>query len=172
MDWSLSLSAEPQAIGEARRHLRGALSGCGIDEQHMQDALLVTSELVTNAVRHGSCQGDRVDLEIQLVDHRLSLCVRDAGRLKPKPAFRQPHLPTDARLGQCSGMTPESNQAQTRVGVARLPEAVYRCSRGHVFTVGWSPIGNVPVVYLGFGSSSAARWASTRRSASSSNKAA
>ena len=84
MDWSLSLSAEPQAIGEARRHLRGALSGCGIDEQHMQDALLVTSELVTNAVRHGSCQGDRVDLEIQLVDHRLSLCVRDAGRLQAK----------------------------------------------------------------------------------------
>lgn len=85
MDWSLSLSAEPEAIGEARRQLRGALCGCGIEEQHVQDALLVTSELVTNAVRHGSCQGDRVDLEVQLVEHRLSLCVRDAGRVGAVP---------------------------------------------------------------------------------------
>jgi anti-sigma regulatory factor (Ser/Thr protein kinase) len=51
----------------------------------MQDALLVTSELVTNAVRHGSRRGDRVELEFQLVDRRLSLCVRDAGRAGVAP---------------------------------------------------------------------------------------
>ena len=51
----------------------------------MQDALLVTSELVTNAVRYGSRPGDHVELEFSLVDHRLSLCVRDAGRAGAGP---------------------------------------------------------------------------------------
>jgi anti-sigma regulatory factor (Ser/Thr protein kinase) len=85
VEWSVSLSADPKAVGEARRQLRGALCGCGIDQQHMQDALLVTSELVTNAVCHGSRQGDKVELEFQLVQHRLSLCVRDAGRAGAVP---------------------------------------------------------------------------------------
>jgi anti-sigma regulatory factor (Ser/Thr protein kinase) len=85
VDWSLSLSADPKAVGETRRQLRGALCGCGIDEHHVQDALLVTSELVTNAVRHGSRHGDNVELEFRLVDHRLSLCVRDAGRAGAGP---------------------------------------------------------------------------------------
>lgn len=80
VEWSLSLSSDAAAVGEARRQLRGALCGRGIDSQHVQDALLVTSELVTNAIRHGSCQGDRVEVEFQLVQHRFSLCVRDAGR--------------------------------------------------------------------------------------------
>jgi anti-sigma regulatory factor (Ser/Thr protein kinase) len=85
VDWSVSLRAEPKAVGEARRQLRGALCGCGVDERHVQDALLVTSELVTNAVRHGSRQGDLVEVEFQLADHRLSLCVRDAGRAGAAP---------------------------------------------------------------------------------------
>jgi anti-sigma regulatory factor (Ser/Thr protein kinase) len=85
VEWSVSLSADPKAVAEARRQLRGALCGCGIDQRHMQDALIVTSELVTNAVRHGSHRGDRVELEFQLVKHRLSLCVRDAGRAGAVP---------------------------------------------------------------------------------------
>lgn len=79
MERSVSLSAEPRSVGEAREYLRGALCGRGIDRQHVQDVLLVTSELVANAIRHGSRRGDRVELEFQLVDHRLSLCVRNAG---------------------------------------------------------------------------------------------
>lgn len=85
MERSVSLLADPRSVGEAREQLSGVLCGRGIDRQHVQDALLVTSELVTNAVRHGSCQGDRVDLEVQLVEHRLSLCVRDAGRVGAVP---------------------------------------------------------------------------------------
>src|ERR1700751_5931397 len=85
VEWSVSLSADPKAVGEARRQLTSALCGSGVDRQQMQDVLLVTSELVTNAVRHGSRRGDRVELEFQLVDHRLSLCVRDAGRARAGP---------------------------------------------------------------------------------------
>ena len=85
VEWSVSLSADPKAVGEARRQLRGALCAQGVDRQQVQDALLVTSELVTNAIRHGSRRGDRVELEFRLVDHRLSLCVRDAGRAHAVP---------------------------------------------------------------------------------------
>jgi anti-sigma regulatory factor (Ser/Thr protein kinase) len=88
VEWSVSLSADAKAVGEARRQLSGTLCGRGIDRQHVQDALLVTSELVTNAVRHGSCQGDRVEVEFQLVQHRFFLCVRDAGRGHAMPHAR------------------------------------------------------------------------------------
>jgi hypothetical protein len=34
--------------------------------------------------------------------------------------------------------------------VALLPRVVYRCSRGHLFTVGWSPGENIAAIRLGF----------------------
>src|SRR4029077_1766854 len=77
---SVSLSADPKAVGEARKELRGALDGRGVEPQRVQDVLIVTSELVANAVLHGSRRGDRVELEFELFQHRLSLRVRDAGR--------------------------------------------------------------------------------------------
>ena len=80
MQRSASLAAEPKSVSEARALLRGALSGSGIDRQRAQDVLLVTSELVENAILHGSRPGDRVEMEFQLAEHRFSLCVRDAGR--------------------------------------------------------------------------------------------
>jgi anti-sigma regulatory factor (Ser/Thr protein kinase) len=86
LERSVSFCADPKAVGEARKQLRGALDGRGVDRQRVQDVLLVTSELVANAVLHGSRQGDRVELEFQLVRNRLSLCVRDAGR------GREPHV--------------------------------------------------------------------------------
>lgn len=88
MERSVSLLADPRSVGEAREQLSGVLCGRGIDRQHVQDALLVTSELVANAIRHGSRQGDRFELEFQLVDHRLSLCVRDAGHARAAPQVR------------------------------------------------------------------------------------
>jgi anti-sigma regulatory factor (Ser/Thr protein kinase) len=80
-----SLVAEPKAVAEARKLLGGFLSEGGIDRQRVQDVLLVTSELVANAVRHGSWRGDRVELEFQISGHTLSVCVRDAGRAHGAP---------------------------------------------------------------------------------------
>jgi anti-sigma regulatory factor (Ser/Thr protein kinase) len=85
---SASLAAEPKSVSEARALLRGALRGSGIDRQRAQDVLLVTSELVENAILHGSRPGDRIEVEFQLAEQRLSLCVRDAGRGAAAP---QPH---------------------------------------------------------------------------------
>lgn len=85
MKHSAYLVAEPESVGEARRLVRSALCDRGIDRQRVQDALLVTSELASNAIRHGSCRGDRFELEFKLAPNRLSLCVRDAGRARSGP---------------------------------------------------------------------------------------
>jgi anti-sigma regulatory factor (Ser/Thr protein kinase) len=83
-----SLVAEPKAVGEARKLLGDVLCERGIDRQRMQDALLVTSELVANAVHHGSCRGDRVELEFQISHRTLCLCVRDAARAGATPKVK------------------------------------------------------------------------------------
>ena len=85
VETSASLAAEPKAVGEARRLLRGALRDRGVDPQREQDVLIVVSELVGNAIRHGSRRGDRVELEFELAHDRLVLCVRDAGRTRAVP---------------------------------------------------------------------------------------
>src|SRR5690242_19349126 len=85
MERSASLLSEPMAVGEARKLLSDALCERRIDRRRVQDVLIVTSELVANAIRHGSRQGDTVDLEFKLVHNRLSLCVRDAGRARDAP---------------------------------------------------------------------------------------
>ena len=87
MERSVSLLADPRSVGEAREQLSGVLCGRGIDRQHVQDALLVTSELVANAIRHGSRQGDRFELEFQLSITDCP-CVRDAGHARAAPQVR------------------------------------------------------------------------------------
>jgi hypothetical protein len=82
---SASLVAEPKAVGEARKLLRGALCDRGIDGQRVQDVLIVASELVANAIVHGIRRGDRVELEFKLAHDRIFLCVRDAGRARAVP---------------------------------------------------------------------------------------
>lgn len=47
----LSLAATPASAGRARAFVRA--SGCRDHRGHLDDAVLLVSELVTNAVRHG-----------------------------------------------------------------------------------------------------------------------
>ncbi|MFB7174897.1 ATP-binding protein [Streptomyces sp. NPDC056254] len=46
------LPFHPTAAGIARRHARQLLTGWGMEDEEIFDALLVVSELVTNAVEH------------------------------------------------------------------------------------------------------------------------
>lgn len=108
MERSVSLLADPKSVGEARKQLRDALCSRGIDRQHVQDALLVTSELVSNAIHHGSRQGDRVELKFELVDNRLSVCVRDAGHARATPQV----LAVDAERSSGRGLAIVSRLAQ------------------------------------------------------------
>jgi anti-sigma regulatory factor (Ser/Thr protein kinase) len=47
------LGSGPREVGRARRVLARALQGWGIDGEDAEVAVLLASELVTNAIRHG-----------------------------------------------------------------------------------------------------------------------
>jgi anti-sigma regulatory factor (Ser/Thr protein kinase) len=84
------LRAEPAAVAEARALLNEALGEVDIEPSRRFDALLVMSELVTNAVTHGSRPGDKISLEFDLDARRLRICVRDAARARTFPVALTP----------------------------------------------------------------------------------
>ena len=70
-----------EAAGLARRTVAQLLRGWHVDDDAWtDDVLLVTSELVTNAVRHG---GHRVRLDLQLDADHLRVAVSDGSSVLP-----------------------------------------------------------------------------------------
>lgn len=78
---AMKLDRMPQAPRIAREFVRGWLDGIASDDL-LQDALLVVSELVTNAVSHG---GDEISVSLvrQLAGFRVE--VRDSGVTTSSP---------------------------------------------------------------------------------------
>ncbi|MFF9209103.1 MULTISPECIES: SpoIIE family protein phosphatase [unclassified Streptomyces] len=70
----------PQAVGHARRFARRSLRSWGVPSSDADAALLVVSELVTNALVHTEGQ---VRLSLTLVNHRLRIAVTDASPRTP-----------------------------------------------------------------------------------------
>ena len=76
---------EVDSIAGARRWLTAFLDGAGSRSEPIEDAVLVVSELVTNALRHGS-EGRRIDLAV--TPKAEFLCVQvtdDWPGLAPRP---------------------------------------------------------------------------------------
>lgn len=80
-----TLLAEPAAVAQARDLVEGILDDAGVDHARRFEVLLVTSELVTNSVSHGSQPGDQIDVEFRLDVRGLCICVRDAARARTIP---------------------------------------------------------------------------------------
>lgn len=76
----MTLAAEPAAAARARAFLARTLEEAGVEDRRCFEALLVTSELVTNAVCHGSRPGDEISVDVSLNGSRLRIGVRDAAR--------------------------------------------------------------------------------------------
>jgi anti-sigma regulatory factor (Ser/Thr protein kinase) len=72
-----SLAADPRAVSTARRLLEQVLDATGVQGEPRANALLVASELVTNAISHGSRAGDEITVEFAVQQRRLRICVRD-----------------------------------------------------------------------------------------------
>ncbi|MCS0605432.1 SpoIIE family protein phosphatase [Streptomyces sp. LP11] len=70
----------PEAVRHARRFTRRTLRAWGVPRDTLDAALLVVSELVTNALVH---TGGPVRLDLSLVGHRLRLAVADSSPRSP-----------------------------------------------------------------------------------------
>jgi len=92
-----SLAADPRSVTRARKLLARVLDDTGVDGEARSDALLVASELVTNAISHGSRTGDEISIAYTATPgERLSISVRDSIRSESVPRA----LPPDAdRIG-------------------------------------------------------------------------
>lgn len=78
---SLPLPVDVTAPAVARQAVRATLVGLGLHGPAVDDVLLATSELVTNAFEHGE-KPDR--LEVEYAEGRLTLRVFDSGTKRPK----------------------------------------------------------------------------------------
>ncbi len=83
--------AEPGSVRQARRAVAEALP-CGLRPQLTSDLGLLTSELVTNAVRYGARgeSGEVVELVLWTADGHYWLAVSDPGTAKPALAMPDP----------------------------------------------------------------------------------
>ncbi|WP_251096083.1 SpoIIE family protein phosphatase [Streptomyces sp. Caat 7-52] len=77
---SWSVWRVPEAVRHARRFTRRTLRAWGVPRDTIEEALLVVSELVTNALVH---TGGPVRLDMSLVNHRLRLAVADSSPRSP-----------------------------------------------------------------------------------------
>lgn len=82
--------ATPATVAAARSLLDRSLERAAVEPARRLDALLVASELVTNAVRHGSRPGDQISVEFQLEGSRLTIRVRDAAHARTIPVALTP----------------------------------------------------------------------------------
>jgi anti-sigma regulatory factor (Ser/Thr protein kinase) len=72
-----SLAAEPRSVSRARRLLAQILDAASVRGEPRWQALLIASELVTNAINHGSRPGDEIAVEFAVQPRRVRICVRD-----------------------------------------------------------------------------------------------
>ncbi|MFD4572326.1 ATP-binding protein [Streptomyces sp. NPDC058417] len=85
---SFRLPRHPASVGLARRRVREHLAawGHGADDRAAGDAVLVVSELATNAVRHGPPQEREFEVAVTaLGDGACLIEVSDGGRDTPRP---------------------------------------------------------------------------------------
>jgi anti-sigma regulatory factor (Ser/Thr protein kinase) len=77
LDWRISVAGAPALVAVARRLVRSALDDC----PRRDDIELVTSELVTNAIRHtpSGADGSVVTLRVRAAAGRVRVEVTDQG---------------------------------------------------------------------------------------------
>ncbi len=89
----ISLAAGPAAAADARGHVRAAIRAWDVPVD-VDTAVLLTSELVTNALMHET--GRTITLTITCVCGQLRVDVQDSSRSAPIPV----NAPVDAEAGR------------------------------------------------------------------------
>jgi serine/threonine-protein kinase RsbW len=94
----LVLPAATRVTGIARRVMAHQLTEHGARRDLIEDAELVLSELVTNALQHGTAEDDDLEVSWALTAGRLRLSVLDGGRAEGELVARE--APSDALSGR------------------------------------------------------------------------
>ena len=80
MQVSIEVPVEPEAPAVAREVVALALVGVPVAEDRIDDLRLLTSEVVTNAIRHAGLEaGDSIGLAVDVSDERVRVNVADDG---------------------------------------------------------------------------------------------
>src|SRR3954470_9046110 len=87
-DLELALPAEPASVPEARRALARHLGETALPDEVAADISLLAGELVTNAIKHGSREGDEVRLRLERRGGCVRVAVDDAARGSGVPRAR------------------------------------------------------------------------------------
>jgi anti-sigma regulatory factor (Ser/Thr protein kinase) len=75
-------------LGSARRWVDDVLEGCDVDEEQRRTAMLLTSEVLTNALEHG--QGP-ITATVEVDAQKLRIGVRDGSTDEPELQSPKPH---------------------------------------------------------------------------------
>ncbi|MEU8504022.1 ATP-binding protein [Streptomyces brevispora] len=75
--YCFALPARPESVAVARRMTRARLDEWRLDDDAHDAAILIVSELITNAVVHTA--SSRVVCELRCLDNRLRIAVQDQG---------------------------------------------------------------------------------------------
>ena len=83
----LTVPPELRSVRAARLFVREHCHSAGLSVERCDDALLITSELVTNAVLHGRSE---VSVEVEALGRLLRISVFDENSRHPKPVSDDP----------------------------------------------------------------------------------
>ena len=111
----IRLTARPAAAAEARSQVRAAICAWGVPVEESV-AVLLTSELVTNAIRHE--QGDTITLVITCAYGQLHVDVHDTSCTLPVPMDGSPDAETGRGLVLVASLSSSWGYYRTPTGKA------------------------------------------------------
>jgi anti-sigma regulatory factor (Ser/Thr protein kinase) len=83
--WNMQFTSHERSVSLVRKQVRRTLTAWGCADDDIATAVLICSELATNAVRHGHVPGHLFDVRLSLADTHCLIEVSDASRTAPTP---------------------------------------------------------------------------------------
>ena len=118
------LTRQPPAAAEARAQVRAALRGWKVPVDH-DIAILLTSDLVTNAIRYGD--GETITLAIRCSRDHLRIDVYDKSRYLPAGADEPADGDSGRGLVLVAALSSEWGSFRTPAGKAMFFTLVFGC---------------------------------------------
>ncbi len=113
----IRLPAHPTSAAAARRHVKAVIHAwrLGVDAYV---AALLTSELITNALRHGLREEEAIELVITSAENWMRVCVHDSSRSAPVPVHTSPDAEDGRGLELLANLSASWGFEQTATGKA------------------------------------------------------